>query len=221
LTQLSYTATSLSQGRTYQFKVRARNVYGFSVFSSTISVLTAQPPAQPISPTTVWSPDNVIISWTSPDNGGSPITGYTVTIRQADGSTFTSDLTNCDMSASTATTCSVPVSSLRSSPYSLQWGDSVYAKVFATNIYGNSLVSDEGNGAIITTTPDRPLNLVEDTVHRTKSTLGLTWSQAEFTGGTAIIDYRVSIAQVGSAFSVIASNVVSPSYIAVDLTAGI
>ena len=98
------------------------------------------------------------------------------------------------MSASTATTCSFPVSSLRSSPYSLQWGDSVYAKVFATNIYGNSLVSDEGNGAIITTTPDRPLNLVEDTVHRTKSTLGLTWSQAEFTGGTAIIDYRVSIA---------------------------
>ena len=176
LTELSYIATSLIQGRTYQFKVMARNLYGFSALSSTIIVLTAQPPAKPISPTTVWSPDNVIISWTSPDNGGSPITGYTVTIRQADGSTFTSDLTNCDMSASTATTCNVPVSSLRTSPYSLQWGSSVYAKVFATNIYGNSLVSDEGNGAIITTSPDRPLNLAEDTLQRTKSTLGLTWS---------------------------------------------
>jgi hypothetical protein len=99
-----------------------------------------------------------------------------VTIRQADGTTFASDLTHCDISASTATTCSVPVSSLRTTPYSLQWGDSVYAKVLATNIYGNSLVSDEGNGAIITTTPDRPLNLAEDTLQRTKSTLGLTWS---------------------------------------------
>jgi len=80
------------------------------------------------------------------------------------------------MSSSTSTTCTIPVTVLRSSPYNLQWGASVYAKIVATNIYGNSLVSDEGNGAIITTTPDHPLNLAEDTAQRTKSTLGLTWS---------------------------------------------
>jgi hypothetical protein len=72
------------------------------------------------------------------------------------------------MTVITATTCIIPVTSLRSPPYSLEWGASVFTKVFATNIYGNSLVSDEGNGAIITTTPDRPINLAEDTVQRTK-----------------------------------------------------
>ncbi len=142
-------------------------------------------------------------------------------MRQGDGSSYTSELTHCDMTVKTATTCIIPVTSLRSPPYSLEWGASVYAKVFATNIYGNSLVSDEGNGAIITTTPDRPINLAEDTVQRTKSTLGLTWSQALFTGGAVIIDYRINIAQVGGVFSVLTSNINSPSYTALGLTAGI
>ena len=117
-----------------------------------------------------------------------------MTFRQGDNSTFSSYLAQCDMSASTTTSCTISVIALRSSPYSLQWGASVYAKVLATNIYGNSLISDEGNGAIITTTPDSPINLAEDTAFRTKSSLGLTWSKAAFTGGSIIIDYRISIA---------------------------
>ena len=44
-TQLSYAATSLTQGLTYQFKVEARNAYGYSVYSNTVSILTAQVPA--------------------------------------------------------------------------------------------------------------------------------------------------------------------------------
>jgi hypothetical protein len=78
---LSYTVTELQQGLTYQFKVQAYNDYGYSVFSNIISILTAQVPAQPVAPITTWSPDNVIITWSAPDNGGSPITGYVITIR--------------------------------------------------------------------------------------------------------------------------------------------
>jgi len=104
----------------------------------------------------------VIITWSAPDNGGSPITGYTVTIGQSDLTTYSTELTHCDSSSSTTTTCTIPVTVLRASPFSLSWGSSVYAKVLASNIYGNSLVSSEGNGAIITTTPDAPINLTED-----------------------------------------------------------
>ena len=68
--------------------------------------------------------------------------------------TYSADLTNCDMSTSTATTCTIPVTALRVSPFSLGWGTSVYAKVVAKNIYGSSLESSDGNGALITTTPD-------------------------------------------------------------------
>ena len=52
--------------------------------------------------------------------------------------------------------CSIPVSVLQSSPYSLTWGSSVYAKIIATNIKGNSALSNSGNGAIIVTNPDPP-----------------------------------------------------------------
>jgi hypothetical protein len=33
--------TSLTEGSTYQFKVEARNVYGLSTFSNTVSILAA------------------------------------------------------------------------------------------------------------------------------------------------------------------------------------
>jgi hypothetical protein len=90
--------------------------------------------------------------------------------------TYSADLTDCDMSVSIATTCTIPVTMLRSSPFSLEWGSGVYVKVVAKNIYGSSLQSSAGNGAIITTTPDAPISLTENTLLRTKSTLGLTWS---------------------------------------------
>jgi len=41
----------------------------------------------------------------------------------------------------------------------LQWGDSVYAKIYATNIKGNSESSLAGNGGIILRVPDAPINL--------------------------------------------------------------
>jgi len=66
------------------------------------------------------------------------------------------------MTLSTTTTCSIPVAVFRSAPYNFDWGDSIYAKVIASNTYGSSLESLEGNGAVITTTPDKPINLAED-----------------------------------------------------------
>jgi len=46
------------------------------------------------------------------------------------------------------------------SPYNHAWGSSIYALYSATNIYGTSIDSAEGNGAIILTVPDAPINLV-------------------------------------------------------------
>ena len=99
LTATEYTVTGLTQGTTYQFKVEVRNLYGYSEFSNTVTILAAQVPAQPEAPLTTWSPDDVVITWTEPDNGGSPITGYRVRVKQDDGS-YSVDLTNCEMSVS-------------------------------------------------------------------------------------------------------------------------
>ena len=148
-------------------------------------------------PTTVWSPDDVIVNWITPDNGGSPITGYIVTIRQSDGVTFTSETSNCNMISSPATTCTIPVTALKAAPFSLPWGSHVFAKVRAINKYGSSADSFEANGAMITTNPDHPIILSEVYTSRTPTTIGLIWEPAAFTGGDVIIDYRVNIAVQG------------------------
>jgi len=56
----------------------------------------------------------------------------------------------------------VQVTELRSD-YLLDWGDSVFATVVATNSKGDSSESQPGNGAQIITKPDQPANLREST----------------------------------------------------------
>jgi hypothetical protein len=73
------------------------------------------------------------------------------------------------MSSSTLTTCTIPVTALKAAPYSLEWGSDVYAKVITTNAFGDSVSTLEGNGAMITTTPDVPTSIIEVDADRTKS----------------------------------------------------
>jgi hypothetical protein len=119
--------------------VEARNAYGLSFFSNTVTILAAQIPAQPQAPVTLWDKynDEVTVTWNEPDNGGSPITGYKLTLRQNDLD-YTYETTYCDMITSTLTSCTIPVTVFRSTPFDLPWGSSIWAKVIATNLYGDS-----------------------------------------------------------------------------------
>lgn len=42
------------------------------------------------------------------------------------------------------------------------YGDSIYAKFVASNIYGVSPESNSGNGATVVVVPDPPINLVKN-----------------------------------------------------------
>ena len=81
LTDTSYTYDiDISSGETYQFRVKARNSFGSSSYSSTLNIiaLVGTIPSKPNAPKTK-SLDNykVKISWDLPsDDGGLPITGY-------------------------------------------------------------------------------------------------------------------------------------------------
>jgi hypothetical protein len=72
-----------------------------------------------------------------------------------------------------AHSCVVLIKDLHRSPYYLDWGASVYAKVFAINFIGNSPVSEEGNGAIILTHPDSPFDLSNVPIITTSIQIGL------------------------------------------------
>lgn len=91
----------------------------------------------------------------------------------------------------------VPIASLTQLPYSLSFGDSVYAKVVASNVKGSSSESAGGNGATIITKPDAPIELSEDILYRTESTLGLTWTPGAQNGGSTVFEYRISYALQG------------------------
>lgn len=86
----------------------------------------------------------------------------------------------------------MPISALKTTPYSLAWGVSAYATVTAVNVYGNSLESSEGNNAVILTIPDAPTDLSNNAALTDGTQIGLTWNQGISNGGTPVIDFTIS-----------------------------
>lgn len=86
---------------------------------------------------------------------------------------------------------------MTASPYSLEEGANVIAKVVASNIKGDSVKSNEGITltANVITIPDAPINLVEVLEKRSYTQLALSWSAGASDGGSIVIDYRVQIAE--------------------------
>lgn len=163
----------------------------------------------------------VDIDWTEPYDNGSPIFGYIITIRQSNNVTFETETTSCDGSNPSIVAskhCSVPISTLKAASFELTWGASVFAKVVAINFYGESVVSDAGNGAIILTYPDFPVNLAEKYELRAATTLAITWEAGTFDvkdGGSPVIDYRVTY--VTGVVQTVVENVVALEYEATSL----
>lgn len=76
--------------------------------------------------------------------------------------TFSEQLTYCNgqnAALVTSLTCTIPLITLQGSPYSLLLGDSIYAVVTASNVYGESSISSEGNGATVVTVPNAQIGL--------------------------------------------------------------
>lgn len=90
-----------------------------------------------------------------------------------------------------AASCLVPINILRDSTFEHPWGASIYAKVVAYNIYGYSAESAVGNGAIILTAPDSPLNLAEVISMRAATSITFNWIAGPTNGGAPVIDYAI------------------------------
>lgn len=67
------------------FKLQARNVKGYGAMSDEISILCASVPFQITAPITTVSSINVVIDWSEPNSGGSPITSYIIEVQRDDG----------------------------------------------------------------------------------------------------------------------------------------
>jgi len=76
-------------------------------------------------------------------------------------------------------------------------GTSVYARIIARNILGDSIASDIENGAVIPSPPAAPLNAACGV--RTIDSIQVTWSNGASDGGAPITGYTVSRQVQGSA----------------------
>lgn len=199
VTLTQYTKTGLSAGLSYKFKVQACNSVGCGADSVEFTIRAATVPSQPDAPTTTLSGNSVVIAWTVPSNQGDQgaevitVTGYTLEI-QKDDSLWEIDSGDCVLS--TSTTCSIPITVLRAAPYLLDDNDSVSARVTATNIIGDSLVSSIGNGASlpIATVPGVPTGLARNAA-TSQTQASLTWTAPADDGTAAVIDYKVEYDQ--------------------------
>lgn len=108
------------------------------------SITAATVPSKPAIPVTSLNGDStkVVINWALPtDLGGLSIDGYKVEVKTST-TTFAKDLTDCDAESDSliiqATSCSIPITTLRASPFDLGDGASVEARVVAFNTIGDS-----------------------------------------------------------------------------------
>jgi hypothetical protein len=107
------------------------------------------------------------------------------------------------------------------SPLDLSWGSSIYATVLAYNFYGDSIVSDAGNGAVIITYADAPIDLAEDISQRTSTSITFTWSEGLINGGSSVTDYRITYDNAVGVFEDLADGVTVNTYTASGLTYGL
>jgi hypothetical protein len=166
----------------------------------------------------------VLIDWIAPEDNGSPILSYKIYIQTLDPAVYAIDLENCDGSVASvinALQCTVPVTTLMTAPYNFDWGASIYAKIVATNEYGDSQESVAGNGAIIMTKPDPPISLQEDVTQRHPTAITFSWVDGASNGGDTIIDYRISYAQETSVYTVLAVGITDKFFTAVGLQTGL
>jgi len=167
------TVLGLTNGTQYTFRVIATNGVGSSDSSTATAVATpAKVPDAPTSPTALAGNRSAQVSWTAPaDNGGSAITGYTVTASPG-GATCTA--------ASTATSCFVN---------GLTNGATYSFTVVANNAAGSSIPSSSSNSVTPLGPPSAPT--VTDVIRGdTKATISFSAPSSD--GGTSITRYVIT-----------------------------
>lgn len=141
------TVSNLTNGRSLFFRVGATNGSGIGEYSAWTAAVTPMPqiPGAPTQVVARWATllpgqsrraQRIEVSWSAPaDNGGAPITGYTVQLH--DGSYTCAVLTTPVLSVSQSPETFVPLR--REGPAGYRF------RVFAVNMAGNGFASDPSN----------------------------------------------------------------------------
>ena len=171
-TATTYTITGLTNGSTYQVRVRAANSRGDGGWSASGTAKVGLP-AAPAAPTLTSGPSKLIAEWTAPANSGSAITDYDVR-SSADGSNWTE---MDDSTPSTATGATVA---------GLTNGTTYQVQVRAANTHGDGPWSP--SATLKAGAPDAP---AAPALAPGDTQMTATWTAPADNGGSAVNDYDV------------------------------
>ena len=191
-TETYYIDTGLSPNTKRFYRVYSINIGGESIPSNVASTttLSISAPAAPPGLTARASGSSVILSWSAPDDGGSPITGY--------GITFT------DQNISggwTGIGGSIGPTATTYTHTNLEFEKTYHYAVTASNSIGSSALSDIVSARPTGTAlrPDPPRSLTANPGG--SSIINLSWSPPASHGGAAITAYRMQWSPDGTADS--------------------
>ena len=176
-TATSTSISSLLSGTKYYFALRAKNLNGFSSFSSQLTQSTLTVPSAPTLSKATKGNGSVSLTWVAPtNNGGSSISGYLVC-----WATASATVTSCSHSHAFGVVSSGSISSLSN-------GTTYYFAVKAANSAGYSPLSGVKSASPASTTPTAPSLLTAAT---SSGKVTLQWRAPVTDGGTAVVGYKV------------------------------
>jgi hypothetical protein len=117
--------------------------------------------------------------------------------------------------------CLIPVSTFLISPFYHIWGSRIYAKVIATNYYGDSAESNVGGNVegVLITNPDMPMLVQEISLLRTSTSISISWIDGFSTGGSPLIEYEIYMSNDDDMYGLIGTELIK-SFTATELIAG-
>ena len=174
----TYTISSLTNGKTYEVQVAAKNRKGLSGWSYSAYATPAALPSKPTSLAVEAAHQSLRVTWTASVDNGSTVTGYEVEYRkQNSDNTWPSTWTSHSHSdTSTSTTIDT-----------LTNGSKYQVRVQATSSNGNSgwTTAVTGTPAAVPDAPDSP------TLTSGDRKIDLTWYEPSNDNGSAVTDYDV------------------------------
>ena len=170
VTGASFADASLPPGPTYFYTVTAVNSVGASPVSNEVSVITATAPG-PTTLTATGGAGAITLAWTAANNGGAPLTAYTIRRGGFPGT----ETTLATLSGTTLSYTDTAVTP----------GTAYYYTVTATNAVGSGPLSNEPNATAFTTASAPTL-----TGTGGSGQVNLTWTTPS-NGGSAITGYQI------------------------------